>query len=62
MPSEWNGFEATRIFRGVTYKVKVRRGSRAESPVMMVNGKTIEGLIIPFPPQGTREVDVELVL
>ncbi len=62
IPSGWNGFEAKRIFRGVTYKIKVRRGDSAEPSGMTVNGKSIAGNIIPFPSQGIRELEVVLVL
>jgi cellobiose phosphorylase len=62
IPSGWDGFEAKRIFRGVTYTIKVMRGDAGESSGMAVDGKSIEGNIIPLPPQGKREIDVKLVL
>jgi cellobiose phosphorylase len=62
MPSAWQGFEAKRVFRGATYLIKVRRSAPGEQPGLAVNGKSIEGSIIPFPPQGTREVGIELII
>jgi cellobiose phosphorylase len=62
IPSQWNGFEATRIFRGVNYKIKVKRGGPGERSGLKVDRKFIEGDTIPFPLKGTQEVDVELIL
>ena len=62
MPSHWNGYEATRMFRGVTYKIKVERGKSGERSGLIVDGNPIEGNVIPFPVDGIQEVVVHLVL
>ena len=59
IPSSWQGCKVQRVFRGVTYHIEVRRG---EKPGVWVDGKPIEGSIVPLPPQGTREVQVVAVI
>jgi len=58
IPNDWAGFEAKRIFRGVTYNIRVERKSSADSIRLIVNDQPIEGYVIPIPPQGTNEVAV----
>jgi cellobiose phosphorylase len=58
MPSEWNGFEAVRRYRGVRYEIRVERMGTGNRVVLEVDGKTIDGTIIPFPSAGTRGVSV----
>ncbi len=58
IPSDWPGFEAERIFRGVVYKINVVRNSETTSTRLSVDGQLIDGCIIPIPPEGTREVNV----
>ncbi len=59
IPKEWPGFSARRIFRDVAYHITVERAGSGNSIALMVDGKTIEGDIIPFPAEGTKEVNVE---
>jgi len=63
IPSDWAGFEAKRLFRGVVYNIKVERCSGLNSTRISVDGRIIEGRIIPIPPEGTQLVNilVELV-
>ncbi len=58
VPNEWTGFEATRIFRGVVYHIKVEKHSALSSDRVIVDGQLIEGCVIPLPPVGTHEVQV----
>ena len=58
VPNEWTGFEATRIFRGVVYHIKVEKHSTLSSDRVIVDGQLIEGCVIPLPPVGTHEVQV----
>ncbi len=50
IPSDWTGFEATRIFRGKKLKIKVHNPHAVQTGVkkMLLNGNSIEGNIIPF--------------
>ncbi|MBN2658470.1 MAG: glycosyl transferase [Spirochaetales bacterium] len=49
IPSEWEGFSAVRIFRGKTYRIEVRNPRRLSKGIrsLIVNGRKIEGYIIP---------------
>lgn len=62
IPSDWLGFKATRVFRGVTYHISVERAGKGNTVSLAVDGKSIEGNIIPLPSAGQREVQVKVVL
>ncbi len=58
IPGDWQGFEATRMFRGVVYNIKIERHGASGSNKLKIDGQFINGNIIPIPPDGTREVNV----
>ncbi len=63
IPPEWKGFTATRQFRGTTYIIEVKNPNGVMKGVtfLTVDGKRIEGDIIPLMPLGgTYQVVVEL--
>ena len=62
IPAEWSGFEATRIFRGVTYNIKVERTGPGNTVALTVNDQQVEGDIVPLPPAGKTEVEVKVTL
>jgi cellobiose phosphorylase len=55
LPSGWDGFRATRRFRGATYRIAVRRGE----PALVVDGSPVDGDVVPVAPAGAT-VDVEV--
>jgi cellobiose phosphorylase len=59
VPERWQGFEAVRKFRGVTYRIAVRRAGKGNSVSLSVDGKPIEGAVVPPPAAGITEVKVE---
>jgi cellobiose phosphorylase len=61
IPSAWKGFEAVRQFRGVRYKITVKREGPGNEVALKVNGKSITGTIVPLP-QAEKEVQVEVTL
>ena len=63
IPSSLSGFKAKRVFRGVTYYIDVKNTSGSEKGVksMVVDGKTIEGTMIPFD-ASKKEVYVEVTM
>ena len=63
IPSEWDGYTASRIFRGATYNVSVKNPDHVCKGVksITVDGKAIEGNILPVFDAGTTH-DVEVVL
>ncbi|MGD9404552.1 MAG: glycosyl transferase, partial [Anaerolineae bacterium] len=62
VPEDWTGFEATRIFRGVTYRISVARVGGGNAVALCVDGSAIEGNVVPIPGEGRREVVVEVAL
>jgi len=62
VPERWQGFEAVRKFRGVTYRIQVRRAGKGNHVSLTVDGKPIEGAVVPPPPPGKTEVTVEVKL
>jgi cellobiose phosphorylase len=60
IPSEWNGFSARRIYRGVTYNIDVERTGSGNLVSLKVDGVPIEGEIIPVPSEGEKECAVEV--
>ena len=63
IPSAWDGFSATRQFRGDTYDIEVKNPDHVEYGVksMTVDGKPVEGNIIPVCGDGkTHKVEVVL--
>src|SRR5262249_22541977 len=61
IPASWSGFEATRIFRGVTYHITVKRAGQGNTVALLVDGKPVTGSIIPFSDSATeRHVMVTL--
>jgi cellobiose phosphorylase len=58
IPSAWSGFEAVRSYRDVCYVIHVERIGPGNSIRLEVDGKAVEGTIVPIPPAGTSEVRV----
>jgi len=62
VPSDWKSFEVTRSFRGVRYEISVVREGAGNSVTLEVDGKSINGTIIPLPDKNTSNVKVKAVL
>ncbi len=62
LPSKWDGFKVVRIYRGVRYEIKMDRRGQGNSVHLMVDGKPINGNIIPIPQQGKTQVNVLVTL
>ncbi|MBY9003597.1 MAG: glycosyl transferase [Candidatus Lokiarchaeota archaeon] len=60
IPKNWSGFKATRIFRNVKYQISVERVGLGNKSIIYVNDKQIEGNIIPIPPEGIKNVVVNV--
>jgi len=54
LPAEWDGFTATRRFRGATYQIAVRKPVGATGRVghLMVDGTRVEGSLVPLAEAG----------
>jgi cellobiose phosphorylase len=59
IPASWDGFEAVRQFRGAAYKITVRRSGSGSTVTLKVDGKPIEGTLVPLV-EGKKEVNVEV--
>jgi cellobiose phosphorylase len=62
IPTAWLGFKATRVFRGVTFHINVERAGPGNTVALIVDGRPVEGNVVPLPSAGRREVDVKAVL
>jgi cellobiose phosphorylase len=62
IPNDWSGFEATRLFRGVTYRISVERVGSGNAVALFVDGSPVEGNVAPLPPRGQTEVLVNVAL
>jgi cellobiose phosphorylase len=62
IPSDWPGFKATRVFRGVSYHISVERAGEGNALSIEVDGRPIEGNIVPPPSADQTEVRVEVTL
>jgi len=58
IPADWPGFSARRVFRGVTYHIRVERAGSGNAISLVVDGRPIRGDLIPFPGTGKQEVHV----
>ncbi len=62
IPRDWPGFEAVRVFRGVTCKISVERLGPGNSVALTVDGQSVEGDVVPLPADGRSEVVVKAAL
>jgi cellobiose phosphorylase len=58
IPASWNGFTLQRIFRGVTYHIHVTRQGPGNNIQLSLDGQTLPGDVVPFPPAGVKSVQV----
>jgi cellobiose phosphorylase len=61
IPQSWPGFEATRKFRGVTYRIHVKREGPGNRVALKVDGKPVQGDIV-LASAGVTEASVEVTL
>jgi cellobiose phosphorylase len=61
LPADWDGFSATRRFRGTTYRITVEKAVGATGRVksLVVDGQPVEGNVIPLPAEPGGEVEVK---
>jgi len=62
IPADWDGFTATRIFRGVTYTIEVERAGPGNAVALAVDGKPVAGNVVPLSPDGVDAVTVSVTL
>jgi cellobiose phosphorylase len=62
IPAEWDGFTATRLFRGASYHISVERAGAGNVLTLEVDGHPIDGTVVPLPKAGVKEVQVKVTL
>ena len=62
VPESWDGFSVVRVFRGVRYDIQVKRAGKGNAVRLVVDGKAIEGNMIPLAADGMTARIVEVVL
>jgi cellobiose phosphorylase len=62
IPIKWKGFSVRRVFQGVRYDITVKRIGEGNQVRLTVDGKMIDGNVIPKPAAGVTKVTVEAVL
>jgi len=58
IPRGWQGFTATRIFRGVVYKIAIERTGPGNGIALSVDGEPVKGNLVPLPKDGRKEVSI----
>ena len=59
-PTEWQGYKVTRLFRGACYEITVERRGSGNAVSIEVDGKPIEGNVVPLPEAGEDRVVVKV--
>ena len=54
VPPHWDGYRVTRKYRGATYRIDVRKERTGRPPEITVNGKPVDGRLLPILPKGKR--------
>jgi cellobiose phosphorylase len=62
IPSAWKKFEVVRAYRGVEYNIRVERKGAGNIVKIEVDGKSIEGNIIPLPAENIKEIRVQVTI
>ena len=62
IPERWDGFSVKRVFRGVTYDIFVKRAGPGNAVHLVVDGKAIEGDLVPPTSAGTAAVTIEATI
>ncbi len=62
LPEEWDGFRAVRLFRGYRFQIEVKRGGPGNQVQLEANGEPVTGNIVPLPREGSKVVNVRVLL
>jgi cellobiose phosphorylase len=58
IPQSWAGFKATRVFRGVVFKIAIARKGPGNRIALTVDGQPIAGNVVSLPQDGRKEISV----
>ena len=64
LPADWEGFSATRRLRGTRYHITVakQRGSSGRVRSLVVDGRVVQGNVVPLPATAGGTIKVEAVI
>jgi cellobiose phosphorylase len=62
VPPAWKGFTVSRAYQGVRYDIMVTRKGKGNSVRLTVDGRPVDGNVIPRPEAGVTDVAVQVVL
>jgi cellobiose phosphorylase len=62
IPTDWKGFKAVRVYRGVRYEIDVTRKGKGNNVHLVVDGKSVAGDRVPLPDSGMQRVSVQVTL
>jgi cellobiose phosphorylase len=62
LPPDWPGFRAERRYRGVRYRIEVRRDGPGNRVTLTADGIPLHGTVVPIPGDGRTAVDVLAVI
>jgi cellobiose phosphorylase len=62
VPQDWSEFNVTRRFRNATYKIHVTRIGPGNEVALVINGKPLQGIVVPIPTDSQTEVLVDVKL
>ena len=58
IPPGWKSFSAVRYFRGIRYEISIMRKGNGNGISLEIDGKPVQGTIIPLPQTGQKSVKV----
>jgi cellobiose phosphorylase len=58
LPSDWQEFSLLRIYRGAAYHIRIERCGSGSRQRTWMDGREIEGNVLPLPTAGTTAVEV----
>ena len=62
IPSNWDGFKAQRVFRGIRFDIEVKRTGPGNRVSLTVDGKEVNGNLVPIPADPPKKVVISAVL
>jgi cellobiose phosphorylase len=62
IPERWDGFTATRKYRGTTYLITARRAGPGNAVRLSVDGHEVKGNVVPMPEEWRKLVEVEVTI
>ncbi len=62
IPTDWSGFSISRTFQEVRYNINVKRIGQGNQVKLLVDGKEIEGNIIPKPDSNVKSLSITVLI